>query len=351
MRRKRLLVLLIILTCLLSGCGLAGQKEDNSKDDANTEYSLEESIEKAKESYKSQGYDYSEMIDETEVYTYTSDYLNWGKHKDIVAECARSGNEVTYDDDGIPMVKHGGKTEFEYNPVTILQHTLTTYGKVLSSEKNEKEFLGYVDYCIDMMEDDGSFRYYYDYPYYLNPDNYMKSGWTSAMNNGHMLSVLARAYSLDPQEKYIEAAERTLSFLETPVSENGVATDMSDLDESLKDLVIYEEYPAEPNAYTLNGFMFTLLGIYDWSCVESPSQEKAKQMFDGGIETLRTILPYFDVGGFTAYDLGFITYDTNKPNLSPKYHMIHIAFCHVFYEITNAEEFRQYYDLWGSYVE
>lgn len=128
-------------------------------------------------------------------------------------------------------------------------------------------------------------------------------------------------------------------------------TTLSDLDPTLDKYIIYEEYPTVPNSYTLNGFMYTLIGLYDWSCVESPSKVKAEEMFKKGCDTLEVILPYFDTGWFTAYDLTHITMLRRKPHIVAGYHCEHVAFCKIFYDITGIEQFNTYYQRWKKYVD
>lgn len=75
--------------------------------------------------------------------------------------------------------------------------------------------------------------------------------------------------------------------------------------------------------------MFTLLGLYDWA-TETNSAE-ADKLFKDGIETLDKILPYYDLGTFSAYDLSYITHSRlpylqpRAPHIAPRYHAIHIA--------------------------
>jgi len=63
--------------------------------------------------------------------------------------------------------------------------------------------------------------------------------------------------------RYLHAAENSFQFLTMPQGEGGTLTNMADLNPSLYKYIFFEEYFSKPNGYTLNGFMFTLLGIYD----------------------------------------------------------------------------------------
>ena len=171
------------------------------------------------------------------------------------------------------------------------------------------------------------------------------------MDYGHILSICARAYNLTKDKVYEEAAKKVIDFLSIPIEEDGVLTTLEYLDPSLNEYIIFEEYPTIPATYTLNGFMFTLIGIYDWSCVESESKEEAKLLFEKGIKTLEKILPYYDIGGFTAYDLSHITFNRKEPHIGVGYHCEHTAFCKIFYDITGCETFQYYYKKWASYVD
>ena len=288
--------------------------------------------------YKKQKRDYKKYLSE-EAYSHLCDFLNWGRDRDYT--------NTPKDPNGI-VTSTGVQ---RYNPCTIAQQTLTTYGQYLQGKATKHAFLHQADFLISMIERDGSLRYYFDFSYYCMPDKYFKAGWCSSMDNGHVLSICARAYSLTHDEIYAEAALKNLKFLQTTIEEDGVKSDLRYLDPSLSGYITFEEYPTIPSTYTLNGFMYTLIGIYDWSCIDSPSKDIAKEMFNSGVKTLKSILPYFDIGGFTAYDLSHLTVWNAAPHIGVGYHCEHTAFCKIFYDITGIEDFNYYYKLWSSYVE
>lgn len=288
--------------------------------------------------------DYQMLITDEE-YDYRGDFENWGTWRN---EEWYSQNNIQFDDNGIPLVLYN--SELEFNPLTFLQYTLTVYGKYLKGQADKDEFLKLVDFAIEIMEEDGSYKYNYDFSYYLDPDRYYKAGWTSAMCNGHILSILARAYTLEPNNSYFAAAKKAISFLQVPIREGGVYTDLSELDSTLAGYNIMEEYPCEPNSYTLNGFMYTAIGLYDWSNIDSPTQDIAKRLFDESVETMKVLIPFYDTGNHTLYDLGYITFNNMHPHIAGlKYHAIHTAFCKNFYDITHDELFKYYYERFKSY--
>lgn len=297
-------------------------------------------VEEKLEDYHNNNLNYKVGICE---YDYLGDYLNYGSINTYAAP-----QNFVFDTDGIPKVKY--EDQFYYNPVTVAQYALTLYGKYLKGEDVLQDFICATDKLISMQDDLGAFRYSFSFKYYLSGEVY-EPGWVSGMAQGQALSVFARAYSVTNDERYLEAGDKALQFMNTPVSDGGVMHTLEDLHPSLKKYIIYEEYIANPASYTLNGFMFSLLGLYDWAKVSSGETQKlSENQFKSGIKTLEKILPYYDIGGFSAYDLGHITYKA-KPHAVAKYHAIHIYLLHALYTVTDNETLHEFEQLWASYVE
>ncbi len=298
-------------------------------------------VEKSLEQYRNEKLNYKAGICE---YDYLGDYLNYGTVNKYAAP-----SDFILDADGIPKPKY--REKFYYNPVTVAQHALTLYGRYLQSEDNLPEFLTAVDKLISMQDDAGAFRYPFSFEYYLNGEVY-EPGWVSGMAQGQALSVLARAYAVTNDRRYLAAGDKALRFLLTPVAEGGVMSTLRDLHPSLSKYIIFEEYIADPASYTLNGFMFSLLGLNDWAQASSgESRELSQKYFKSGIETLEKILPYYDLGGFSAYDLGHITYNKAEPHAVAKYHAIHIYLLHALYTVTDNKTLHGFEQRWASYVE
>lgn len=157
--------------------------------------------------------DYHCFLDDTgEPYSAFGDFLNWGRDKDYAS---------------FPKDQEGMVTSVEdpkrYNPCTVAQYVLTTHGKYIRQrdESQKKVFFKYAENYLGMIEEDGSIRYYFDYPYYRLPDCPFKAGWTSGMDYGHALSVLARLASLSGSSDYSKYAEKMLNYLSVPIDEGG----------------------------------------------------------------------------------------------------------------------------------
>lgn len=287
--------------------------------------------------YQAAGLDASRRSQE---YSAIGDYMNYSKTVSY-----KSAGRVKLDSNGIPMIKYGDT--FQYNPVTLSHYALSVYGSTLPGKPN-KNFWIAVNKLVSIQSLEGAFRYNFSYRHYLLKKAY-PPGWISGMAQGNALSVLARAYSASKRPDIFDAGNKALRFLTVPIEHGGPLTSMKDLDESLDGYLFFEEYVGDGKAiYTLNGYMFTLLGIYDWWQVTD--SKEAKYLFNEGIRTLEKILPYYDFGGFSAYDLGHITYEKEIPHAPLRYHATHLSLLNCLYSITYSPTLKKYAEHWQESV-
>jgi len=249
---------------------------------------------------------------------------------------------------GVPMVLADG--EYHYSPVTVAQYALAVHARLLLGTATRDDLRAAADALLALQGADGAFRYPYRWTYYLTGETF-EPGWISGMAQGQALSALARIHAVLPDDRYLEAGTRALDFLLEPVETGGPRSDLRFISPALADRPFSEEYLADPFSYTLNGYQFTLIGLYDWSRMEVPSATRAATAFDEGVASLRGMLPYYDLGGFTAYDLGHLTHPGREPHIAARYHAVHIYLLHALHDITGADEFGRYERLWAGYVE
>ncbi|KAI6196633.1 Heparosan-N-sulfate-glucuronate 5-epimerase [Aphelenchoides besseyi] len=171
----------------------------------------------------------------------------------------------------------------------------------------------------------------------------LKAGWISAMAQGHAISVLVRAFNITNDRRYLDASMKALRPFETESIDGGVRT-------HLFGYAWYEEYPTSPSSLVLNGFMYSLIGLYDLSQVHFKDSEKAKHLFDTGIESLKVLLPLYDTGSGSIYDLKHVTMKS-PPNLARgDYHDTHIYLLRLFHVITGHKMFKDFSDRWFAYT-
>ncbi|XP_075237680.1 D-glucuronyl C5-epimerase isoform X2 [Lycorma delicatula] len=145
-------------------------------------------------------------------------------------------------------------------------------------------------------------------------------GWYSAMGQGHGMSVLARAYyHSGGDQQYLETAVRALRPFRVLSKDGGV------LAMFLDQVPWYEEYPTQPPSFVLNGFIYSLIGLYDLLTL-APSKyvEEANILFQQGMHSLKKLLLAFDTGSGTNYDLRHVTIGTAPKIARWDYHSTHI---------------------------
>ncbi|EFO22995.2 hypothetical protein LOAG_05488 [Loa loa] len=173
----------------------------------------------------------------------------------------------------------------------------------------------------------------------------LPAGWHSAMAQGHALSVLTRAYVVTNDMKYLQVAKRALQLFKTEAAKGGVLNE-------LFGHPWFEEYPTTPGTFVLNGFLYSLIGLYDFAQVSNShdGENDSAKLFSLGLESLRIFLPLFDTGSGTFYDLRHLGLKT-APNLARwDYHSVHIYLLKWLYIITKDEFFNETANRWASYA-
>lgn len=174
----------------------------------------------------------------------------------------------------------------------------------------------------------------------------LEPGWYSAMAQGQAMSTLVRAYLATHNPAYLGAAIRATSPFKRTSEQRGVkATFMSKYD-------WYEEYPTTPSSFVLNGFIYSLIGLYD--VAETAGNKLGREagvLFSQGLESLKSMLPLFDTGSGTVYDLRHFTLGV-APNLARwDYHTTHINQLQLLASVDSAPIFREYVKRWKTYLK
>jgi heparosan-N-sulfate-glucuronate 5-epimerase len=142
----------------------------------------------------------------------------------------------------------------------------------------------------------------------------LKPPWYSAMAQGEAASFLLRAARTMRAMELGDAAGRAVTCLTEPRSSLVAATEEGP---------VLQEYPTEPPAHVLNGWIFALWGLYDVAMAGPPSvNAQARVAFDEGVDALARRLPKYQLaGGWSRYDL---RHDGPVNVASPFYHHLHI---------------------------
>jgi heparosan-N-sulfate-glucuronate 5-epimerase len=242
--------------------------------------------------------------------------------------------EVILASDGMPRVRY--EPGYRRNPVTSAQYGLWAYGS-----GHLRVAVHVADDLVATQKRGGTWTYDFDFAPGAGTV-VLKAPWASAMAEGQAMSLLERVYRFTGRQRYLDAALRAIKPLQTPVKRGGLRRCFfGDCTRPF-----FEEYPTKPPSYVLNGFMFTLIGLYDLSSVAPHSD--AREMLRDGLRTLSVALPKYDVRGTTSYDLMHLTVRRQRPlPADDDYEAVHVYLLRALAVLSHNEQFVAYADRWA----
>jgi len=213
------------------------------------------------------------------------------------------------DAEGIPVRRYRS-VGLQYNPTRVAAYGLAHWNRFRQTgeEDSGQQFTKIADWFARV--DNGVWAYHFDW-------NDLKAPWVSCMAQGEGISVLARAYILTGNQRYLDLARMAVTPLERLISDGGVQSTLDTGD------VFLEEYPSESLAHVLNGCLYAVIGILELRrLLEIPALDNLIKVVH---TTLERNIHRWDVGYWTAYDL------VNEKGVGPRniatatYHSLHIS--------------------------
>lgn len=215
-------------------------------------------------------------------------------------------------------------TEYTYFPVHIALYALSCY-----QHEQFNDFNNQIQYLHEELTE-GVWLNQYTPPYYS-----VDIPWVHGIAQSMGLSALLRAYDYTGERCYKDDAVSVLQSYDRSVVDKGIRYE----DEYG---VWFEEYALTDPPHVLNGFLFTLFGLYELYIYADNLH--AKELFDVGCKTLMNTLCLFDTGKWSLYRL-------NTPHLSPlNYHRLHINQLHVLYQLSGIVFFNKIVERWKNYL-
>jgi len=228
------------------------------------------------------------------------------------------------DESGIPINMTIANVE-TYFPITIFQYALGLYDLYLIENKKEylEKFINIADWTIANQENDGM----WDCMGKLKDKAHETQ---SSMCQSEGVSVLLRAYVETNEMKYYKAATKAIDFMIKDINKGGTCLYKNGE-------VIFQEYVSKYNLSVLNGWIFSVFGLFDYTLI-SP-EKKYKEILYRTIDSMSKQLKNYDRKYWSNYDLkGTIA--------SPSYHDIHIKQLEILYELFGKEEFKFFANKW-----
>jgi hypothetical protein len=241
--------------------------------------------------------------------------------------------------DGIPLFTYGSYLDVE-QPVVIAQYALGL-GSLLAKDNFDNKELGnkFINAANWFVQNKEQFKDGVGwYIKILHPHYGLNAPWISAMAQGEAISVLTRAAKITKNELYEKIAMDALVPFEYKVEEGGIVN-------YFKSIPVYEEAPSTPKTMAvLNGFIFSLFGLYDLYLLNK--NIKAYSLFTNGVEALLKLLPYYDFNTWTNY---FLYEYPKKYYSSYTYHVLVTEQLKALYILTGEQLFNQYAKKWEGY--
>jgi hypothetical protein len=242
-------------------------------------------------------------------------------------------NSVFRDSNGIPMLLY--ENQHHYYPIQYTQIALHYYANYIKTKnKSSKEsFLKIAKFTkekIVIIDDFAVLQYNFIVkPYKLKPP------CASSMSQAFGLGVMIEAYSLTKDRTYLDIAKKMVKSFGVPIEKGGVQAIWGDT-------VFYEEY-ADINSHVLNGYMFSLSGLF--YSYKTTGNKEAKKYFDIGINSLKVKINQYDAA-FTSYysklageQPAFASAINDDPD---HYHELEIVQLITLYIWTDESIFREY---------
>lgn len=231
------------------------------------------------------------------------------------------------DENGVPFCVIAGDRHAHF-PIAIFQYALGRYDLSLLDPDRSDEHLAALRTCADWavakQRADGSWDAFGP----IGSSRYT----VSSMAQGEGCSMLLRAYKSFGEEIYRNSALQAARFMLVDMEKGGTAVHEGSS-------LFLEEYPQEPRRSVMNGWIFSLFGLYDAACVEPAFENE----FRRSSETLAAHLDDYDAGYWSYYDLeGRIA--------SPAYHALHIAQLKALFQMTGNIRFEQMTERFEEYA-
>ena len=235
---------------------------------------------------------------------------------------------------GIPMLSYN--EENYYYPITYTRAALSNYQNYMETGDPlaKENFLTIVQYIEEHVKDIQDFSVLTTSV--LVHDYQLKGDWASAMGQGFAIGVMIQAYHMTQEEKYLRLSQRMVRSFDYPIEEGGVQSNWDGYP-------FYEEY-ADPNSHVLNGFIFSLGGLY--YSYKVTGNEEARLLFEQGINSLKARINRYDASFTSNYSKvthnGIDKFASAIGNDPEHYHELVIYQLLTLYNWTKEEVFKEY---------
>jgi heparosan-N-sulfate-glucuronate 5-epimerase len=261
---------------------------------------------------------------------------------------AMPNRSLPKDADGVVLTNYGGALGIQYNPVSISQAAIAYYYAAVHSTESPAQktadrlaLLAQAEWLVTRQ--DASGRWLYRFAWEGQP-----VPWVSAMAQGLGISALIRANAVRADPRFVRAIGKAVGSFHRDWSLGGVGSWIA---VGSKKYLVYEEYMRPHSPRTLNGWMFAMAGLYEASIYLGDAQARYElENADRGLAALKALLPFYDTGDWSTYNLKRLDATVNGSRAKRNYHEIHIRQLRWYARITKDPFFQSYADRFQRYL-
>ncbi len=204
-----------------------------------------------------------------------------------------------------------------------------------NSSENQEAIVNIVENVIGLMDEDGLWRYQYPLEIYGET---VEKGWFSSLSQstGAMGLIRAGEYLGDTTLK--KHAEKAMNLMFTS----------DDLVYDFNGWRIFRHHSGKNPSCILSTHLYSLMAISDLT--EVRGTKKWKKILDTAIRDTELILPLYDTGISTHYDLSHILNGQPSVNSSPQYHCTHTMQLLWLSEKISSTRISEIAKTWKSYI-
>lgn len=237
----------------------------------------------------------------------------------------------TADSNGIRLFTFNGNTH--YHPLDLsflIYRYLYGYRHTDNPEYLDRARL-YADKLLDISTTVDSaiyFPYTFDFPLHKLKDETMFAPWYSGIAQGQALSAFVRMYRVTQEIQYLRTADKIFTSFSRFKGSYEPWTVFIDSTQ----LYCIEEYPLGPPTRVLNGFIYGIVGLYEYYLVTR--NPHCKELLLAALTTIHTTIHLY------RYPHGVSYYCLRHKIQNSRYHILHTELLGFLYQLTSHECFQ-----------
>jgi len=178
---------------------------------------------------------------------------------------------------------------------------------------------------------DGAVVWPHDFDHQEGPLR-LRAPWVSANVQGYVISALVRGWRITRRARLLDLLKGSARVFELDCQSGGVRL-------QAEGHVVYTEVPGLPAPGIMDGFISSLLGLYDLYVETGDS--KVYELFTQGVEGVKHFLPSWD------YRKKWSWYSNHSYLCPPGYHCLNRMLLTVLARLTGDSYFSEYAEAWN----